>query len=197
MFSPVYFSGQYFPPVWFAPGDDSHLTDEETDTRRGHALRLQKVSEVYLAASSNQLQAKAGRLQVGSATGAQEIERVTGASVSIRPSMAGVKVGRVRCSSGCCAGLRGGRVEANAGEVRVEATQSAVAMAGRSPLVGSAGRVRVSIGAAAVCRAARVSPAAGGVGVKTIRNPTDEELVAMVRLTRRGRAGIQQNNWRV
>ncbi len=29
MFNHQYFSAQYFPPVWFAPGDDSHLTDEE------------------------------------------------------------------------------------------------------------------------------------------------------------------------
>lgn len=29
MFNHQYFSAQYFPPVWFAPGDDSHLLEEE------------------------------------------------------------------------------------------------------------------------------------------------------------------------
>ena len=29
MFNHQHLSDQYFPPVWFAPGDDSHLTDQE------------------------------------------------------------------------------------------------------------------------------------------------------------------------
>jgi len=29
VFNHQYFSAQYFPPVWFAPGDDSHLLEEE------------------------------------------------------------------------------------------------------------------------------------------------------------------------
>lgn len=30
MFNHQYFSAQYFPPVWFAPGDESHLLPHET-----------------------------------------------------------------------------------------------------------------------------------------------------------------------
>ena len=35
MFNHQYFSAQYFPPVWFAPGDDSHLLEEERQQEGG------------------------------------------------------------------------------------------------------------------------------------------------------------------
>lgn len=35
MFKPGYFTGQYFPPVWFAPGDESAVPEEELRPQGG------------------------------------------------------------------------------------------------------------------------------------------------------------------
>lgn len=37
MFNPSYFAGQYFPPVWFAPGDESAVPPELRPPEGGQA----------------------------------------------------------------------------------------------------------------------------------------------------------------
>jgi hypothetical protein len=35
VFNPAYFSRQYFPPVWFAPGDESAIPEHELKPPQG------------------------------------------------------------------------------------------------------------------------------------------------------------------
>lgn len=173
MFNHQYFSAQYFPPVWFAPADESHLTPGELapDTSQGIArgwLALEPVLDVTADASG-----------YGARSGSGSAEAECGQLVVCVPSSNGARAcsGRVLVSCSSEAGPRGYGAYARARASFAEASTSVV-VAGAGSRSGS-GVVFPSGDSAAHPRSCRAY--AGGVVTlrcDAVKNPTDEEIIA-------------------
>ncbi len=182
MFSHPYWPAQYFPPVWFAPADEDHLTPEETErTPGGRPVRLRRFAEADVWLPGYGLELARGALRV------QGVESGSGGNVVITAGgglLLRSGVPRVHTVQKCDIRLSGIPVELEIGypralSVMVGATLvfgARISVCGGAPLVSTGGSVML-VGDG-------VASGYGYPEVRTIQNPSTEELFMLIQRQR-------------
>lgn len=180
-----WFANGWFPAVWFAPGDESHLTPEETETRRPRRVNLRRIAAVEVAGAGVRLSVRAGPVSVV----AGRVAVTAAAAVSGARTCARAGVARVACGVG--APVLGARLRVARHGCTALAVRTAASFAGGWRIRVGHRRGTASGGAAADLWVPRVVAYSGSVKIAAVRNPTDEELVLAMRARRLTR-GIPQ-----
>lgn len=167
----------YFPPVWFAEADDSHLTDDERQRQRGGSapkLRFTPFFEAHVGVPSYGLRSGSTSVDAegkeATLVSVQSLGCFSGSAVLDVQSAASFEITGVGAASG------GAPPEICAS---VTALVSGVgSSAGMTSLVAS-GDADVYVGSYFA------GSRANAADVLTIQNPTDEELIFLMRKMRR------------
>jgi hypothetical protein len=174
VFNKGYWSAQYFPAVWFAPADDSHLTPEETETRRPRSLGPWRYQEAQVWAGGERLELDVGKVRVESVDASSLDVVVLPRGTQLSLSGSGVRAEGAQRVEVTAAGhtLQLGGVG-----VEVMAVQVGSTFASGSTLHLGGGLTQTSTGSSVMLVGETISVGEGGVGVKTVQNPTDEEII--------------------
>ena len=182
----AWFAGGWFPSVWFAPGDESHLAPEEVyrPTDAGIApnnIRFEPIREAE-ARTTQRCGASFGVRKIAGRAAASPTRVSGGGGVcAVRVSLGRANgLARIRRPSGAVGGARSIAASGSA-------CLSGEAAVSRSGCKGGAGIFHA--GGAAAANIQRLS---GLFGVELIhptgiQNPTDDELVAFFYMSRRNR----------
>lgn len=162
----------YFPPVWFAEADDSHLTDDErAKTEQGATrnwLKLEPLKSVEVSLTSYGARAFAGDLRVESGTTTEAFTYTSGAVA--RSGQLTIATSSAVTPSGSCA--RSGSM------APATFTSATFTITGRGSRVGT-NRPAINADNVAMMRTNfAIAQSREHLPCLTVHNPTDEELVS-------------------
>lgn len=190
-----WFANGHYPSVWFAPGDESHLTPEETyrPTDAGMAPTNLRFEPIWDAEATP---TRAGAGFAARTTKANGEANAPVGRVSVRISSMGARAtGRTPQANGYARPIRGGgalyatRAVSPVGDSQTQVTRAGVQFVTR--------RGTASADAAAFAGRSVIEVLTRGVRPQGVLNPTDEELLLLVRrrMLTRTTSGAKTRAW--
>lgn len=173
-------SGSWYPSVWFAEADDSHLTPPERkpDTEQGIApnfkwLKFEPLRNAEVTAGSHSANARSGAVEVDTGLTADVFIRSTHALSGANPIVVITSAATLAGTAGAKSGSKTPWVSGSASV----AVRNLFARSGGNSVSVSGDCCATARSSFAVARSALWTPC------ETVRNPTDEEIL-MLFLTR-------------